>query len=76
MQSIVDKLNAYNTELINEQIELCNKLTQRWRFFGKSNLRGEIEHIEKLRAKTECVSDKLQKEIDYMALGEFKLSPK
>ena len=76
MQSIMDKLNAYNEELINEQIDLCTKLTQRWRFFGKSKLRSEIENIEKLRFKTELVSDKLQKEIDYMALGQFKLSPK
>ena len=72
MQSILDKLNAYDTELIGEQIELHNKLSQRWRFFGKSKLRREIQHIEKLRAKTECVAEKLQKEIDYMA--EFKLS--
>ena len=76
MQSIVDKLNAYNTELINEQIDLYTKLGQKWRLFGKSKLRSEIENIEKLRIKTERVSDKLQKEINYMALGEFKLSPK
>ena len=76
MQSIVDKLNAYNTELINEQIDLYTKLGQKWRLFGKSKLRSEIENIEKLRFKTERVSDKLQKEINYMALGEFKLSPK
>ena len=51
MQSIVDKLNAYNTELINEQIDLYTKLGQKWRLFGKSKLRSEIENVEKLRFK-------------------------
>ena len=76
MQKIKTKVEEYMIELAEEEFYLQNKLRQWWRLFGKSKLRQEVDEIQYLRATVETIAKKLEEEINYLALGQFKLSPK